>query len=432
MNFPKIPDFKQVLSEIEALAALKSEYGSEDPTAILQESHSVLCQLRHRIADIPVDALQEAKEPNDLQSIKELRSPGPRRIWSTFDPEKYRQRLTGSVLARSAGCTLGAIVEGWPIEKMEKWAKETAHSFPPRDYWPEAVSPSEKRYGVSRCDAYTRDRIDGVPVDDDLAYTQLGLLLLEKYGVAFTTDQVGSMWNEYLNWVWTDMKWPLDRFRAGVAARNAADGNPWQQMICAFIRCDPYGYVAAGWPELAAELSWRDGLMSHRRNGLYGGMFFAAAIAAAFTADHPVEALKIGLSEIPSESRLAKDVRWALDIGKGIKDYRDARSAVDGRFSGMHPVHTINNACLVVFGLMIGGTDVTRVISETVAMGLDNDCTAATAGSIVGAIVGEELIPEHWHRRFNNRMHSYIKDHPVFHISDIIDRYARQAERIWV
>ena len=69
-----------------------------------------------------------------------------------------------------------------------------------------------------------------------------------------------------------------------------------------------------------------------------------------------------------------------------VKDYRDARQAVDARFAGMSPVHTVNNACLTVWGLTIGGRDVTRVIGETVAMGLDNDCTAATAGSLVGAV----------------------------------------------
>ncbi len=100
---------------------------------------------------------------------------------------------------------------------------------------------------------------------------------------------------------------------------------------------------------------------------------------------------------MPRESRLARGVRWAIAIGPSIKDYRDARRAVDERFSSMHAVRTINNAYLVVLGLMIGGSDVTRVIPETVTMGLDNDRTAATAGSIVGAAVGDKLIPELWH-----------------------------------
>ncbi len=330
-----------------------------------------------------------------------------------------------------AGCTLGAPVEGWSVEAMAAWAEEIGDSFPPTNYWSRAKTPSDIRYGVSRFDAYTRDGMDGVPADDDIIYTVLGLMILEKHGPSFTTADVGRMWHGYLNWVYKDMEWPLGRFLAGTPADRAADENPFAELICAFIRCDPYGYLAPGQPERAAALDYRDGFMSHRRNGLYGGMFFSAAISAAFAVDHPAEAIRIGLTEIPSGCRLAKDIRWALKASARMRDYRDARRAVDRRFKGMNGVHTINNACLVVFGLMLGGTDFTRVISETVAMGLDNDCTAATAGSIVGAIVGKSGIPERWRRSFNNRIHTYIRGHSVVEISDLVSRYTGQARALF-
>ncbi|MHC4873649.1 MAG: ADP-ribosylglycohydrolase family protein, partial [Planctomycetota bacterium] len=80
-------------------------------------------------------------------------------------------------------------------------------------------------------------------------------------------------------------------------------------------------------------------------------------------------------------------------------------------------MHTINNACLTIWGITIGGTDFTRVIGETVAMGLDNDCTAATAGSIVGAVVGKKGIPVCWYKNFNNTIHSYLTGKKRFSIS---------------
>jgi hypothetical protein len=63
-------------------------------------------------------------------------------------------------------------------------------------------------------------------------------------------------------------------------------------------------------------------------------------------------------------------------------------------------------------------------------MGLDNDCTAATAGSIVGAVVGKKRIPPHWCRNFNNTVHSYLIGRPRFRINDLVARFGRQAERI--
>ena len=173
-------------------------------------------------------------------------------------------------------------------------------------------------------------------------------------------------------------------------------------------------------------MAWRDSTMSHRRSGLYGGMLFAAAESAAYAVDDPLEAVRIGLSEIPKDCDLARYVRDALNA-KDIRNYREARAWVDERFEGMHIAHTINNACLVVFGLKIGGIDFSKVISETVAMGMDNDCTAATAGSIAGAVVGAKNIPAHWTKGFCNRIHTYIKDNEYVWIDDLLARYEKIA-----
>ncbi len=93
----------------------------------------------------------------------------------------------------------------------------------------------------------------------------------------------------------------------------------------------------------------------------------------------------------------------------------------------MHKIHTINNAALTIWGLKIGGDDYSKVIGETVAMGLDNDCTAATAGSIFGAAYGKSAIPEHWTRDFNNKVYSYIIGKPQFALDDMVDRFSALA-----
>jgi ADP-ribosylglycohydrolase len=160
-------------------------------------------------------------------------------------------------------------------------------------------------------------------------------------------------------------------------------------------------------------------------------MYFSAVIAAAFAVDDPVEALRLGLTEIPRECALAKAVRWALDEAPRIRNYRDARSAVETYCAGMSGVHTINNALLTIWGITLHGTDFSKVIGEVVAMGLDNDCTAATAGSIVGAVVGKRGIPEHWYRPFDNTITTYMIEHETFQIDDVLLRFARQAQRVF-
>ena len=124
---------------------------------------------------------------------------------------------------------------------------------------------------------------------------------------------------------------------------------------------------------------------------------------------------------------MAKGVRWALRAAPKVKDYQQARALVDEKFRDMHKVHTINNACLTVWGITIGKTDFTRVIGETVAMGMDNDCTAATAGSIVGAVIGKRGIPAKWTRGFDNTIHSYLIGRKRFSIQDVLSRFENQA-----
>ncbi len=433
MGYPRLPDFKQLAKQLEVHAQLKHEYGAKKVAPVLAAAEKAMKAALKRLKKLPIDRKLAEKEPDDLGKIRALRPDGPRRMWDSIRKEAYLDRLEGALLGRFAGCTLGAPVEFWSVEKMEALAAENGQPFPPTDYWSYVPDPARKRYQVSPRESYTRDKLDGVPVDDDITYTLLGLLILEDHGPEFGVEDVGRAWTKYLPYACTAEQLALNNLRKGVPAKRAVGkDNPYCEWIGADIRSDPWGYAAPGWPEKAAEMAYYDAYVSHRRQGVYGEMFFSAAIAAAFAVDHPVKAIEIGLTEIPKDCALAKAVRWALEKGTTIENYRQARDAMEKQFKGMHPVHTINNACLTVWGLMIGGTDMTRVISETVAMGMDNDCTAATAGSIVGAVVGKSGTPEHWYRNFHDTVYTYMTGNERFAIADVVARFARQAERVFV
>ena len=431
MPYAKLPDFTAFSRDIELLAQLKSEHGATGIEPILKELEQALKNTMVFLGELREDEQMALREPDDLSDIRALRPDGPRRIGSAI-PRDFSERLEGALIGRMAANVLGDPVEFWDIEKMQALAEETNMPFPPTDYWTYVPNPARLRYGTSRRDEYTRDKLNGVPVDDDLAYTLLGLLIMEEFGPELSVEKIGEAWVKYLPRAATAEGVALRNLNAGVPAAEAAiTNNPMREWIGASIRADPWGYAAPGWPEKAAELAYHDAYISHRRQGIYGEMYFAAAISAAFALDDPVEALKIGLSEIPAECETATAIRWALDVAPQITDYRTARDAMEEKFQGMHKVHTINNACLTVWGITIGATDFTKVASETVAMGMDNDCTAATAGSLVGAVVGKAGISEHWYRNFNDTIQSYLIDHEHFSIADLVKRFREQAKRVW-
>ncbi len=428
---PYYRDIGELAEQVSLWADLRREQGAE-PEVVLRRVRAELTRAARDLERMQPGDASRANEPDDPRGIRALRPKGPRRLWERLPSKGFRKQVLGAWLGRAAGCTLGVPVESWSVEDMAALAELGGQKFPPTDYW--AVHPQAGRahYGTNTMGDYLRGRIRMVPVDDDLGYTLLGLLILERFGPRFTTADVGQAWRRHLPIACTAEDVALRNLKAGVRAVRAAERrNPYQEWIGADIRSDPWGYVAAGWPEKAAELAYRDAYLSHRKNGIYGAMFFAAAIAAAFVVDEPLDALRIGLTEIPRNCRLAADIRWALRRAPALRGWKDAHDLVAKRFKRMHHVHTNNNACLTVFGLALGGGDFTRTIGYTVAMGFDNDCTAATAGSILGAIVGTEGIPEHWWKPFRNRTVTYLKHCPPMKNTAIARRFEVQAERVW-
>ncbi len=425
---PHFEDLRDLAKQVAEWADLRHEQGMPAAPEVARARRE-LKRAQRALQTLAPGRAQVAKEPNNLDAIRALRPRGPRALAGTASPAAFRRRLKGAWLGRAAGCTLGAPVEAWSVADMEALAAECGMAFPPTGYWKDHPNLKQKRYADETFLDFLEGHIRFVPADDDLAYTLLGLLILEEYGPGFTTEDVGAAWLKYLPVACTAERVALENLKEGVPAGKAGEkDNPYQEWIGADIRSDPWGYAAPGRPEQAAAMAYRDAYLSHRQNGIYGAMFFSAAIAAAFVVDDPMEALRTGLTEIPKECRLARDVRWALRIAPGLKDWRAGRAQVDRRFKGMHTVHTNNNACLTVFGLHLGAMDFTKTIGTTVAMGLDNDCTAATAGSILGAIIGIDGIPAHWWKPFRNRVRTYLTGRETFVTTDIVKRFEKVAQ----
>lgn len=426
VQYPDFSELEAMRLELCEYARLKCEQGAPDQAAA--RIRELTAQVRAAIRDlqnIPDDPELLRNEPDDLAQIRALRTEGPRRLWDALPPEDVLlDKLEGALIARTAGCLLGVPVEGATVESMREWCAYTGKQFPPVDYWEQAQMPEVKNFYGAYRHSYQKHEMHSAPVDDDLTYTQLALLILEEYGPDFTTEDVGRAWVKYLPFACTAEEIALNNLHAGVPALEAAEkDNPFRQWIGAAIRSDGFGWAAAGDPERAASMAWRDARLSHRRNGIYGEMFLAAAQSAAFAVDDPLDAVRIALTEIPKDCLLHRDVEWALSHCGEVRDCYDARRLVDERFPGMHIVHTNNNLCLVVFGLALARGDLVRGLSQTVAMGLDSDCTAASAGSILGAVLGKKAIPPYLYERFRDTMETYLLGCGAFSMSGMARRY---------
>ena len=365
----------------------------------------------------------DAAQPDKLEEILALRPEGADA--AAKKPNELYNRMKGALMGRFAGCVLGIPVELYPMDKMQALAIDCGMKYPPEDFWTGTDNPDAIHYKVNKRTEYMRDNLDKVPVDDDITYTILNMLLLEKYGKNYTVDDVAKLWLDVLPYACTAEDEALQQLRAGTRPECAANFNNYVELIGAAIRADAFGYAEAGNPEAAAKLSYNDAYLTHRKNGIYGEMFCAAAVAAAFTAETPLDAIKEGMKQIPKESELYQALEWAFSCEKEVTNYIRARNLLDKKFERMHRVHTIYNMCAIVFALMLGGSDFTKCIGNCVAIGLDNDCTGATVGSIVGACIGFDKIPEHWYNRFNNTVATYITGYEKLELEDVVERFVK-------
>ncbi|MGW1118960.1 ADP-ribosylglycohydrolase family protein [Streptomyces tanashiensis] len=358
---------------------------------------------RHRTGGAVVEVVPTLSAPEE-------------RLPTTPNGTALRDRLHAAWLGRAVGCLLGKPVEKLPLPALRALARAagnwplttwfTARGVPPELL---AAHPWNRRSAATSL----AENIDGMPEDDDLNYPLLNLLLLQRYGRDFTTVDVARLW--------------LDELPAGrtftaerVAYRNLLDGveppltalrrNPFREWIGAQIRADVHGWTHPGDPVAAAAQAYRDAVLTHTANGVYGAMFVAGTLAAAATGAADVhQALAAGLGVIPPRSRLAAAVRLGITAAGSTPDFDAVVDRLHAELGGYHWVHAVPNAALLAAALTHADGDFSRSVCAAVSGGWDTDSNGATAGSVAGLLAGHpDRLPERWTSPLKNRLSTSV------------------------
>ena len=290
----------------------------------------------------------EASEPEELEAILALADPAPA---CAPDPE----RIAGAWVGRAVGL------------RAREARREHLARGDPRDRegtgnWPVragsrllGLDPAvSERYPWNRASRPTSlaENIDGVPEDDDLNFTMLGLLLLERCGTGFDDPTSRSCGSTICR---RDGSSPPSESRCETCSRHylppetATRRNPFREWVGARLRVDAYGWAAAGDPVRAARMAWRDARVSHTANGVYAAMFMAAAHAASLgMATRPPSAPTSGYRS--SRARAASPRRCAPPASLEGR-WEDVVDELYARYGGLHGVHAINNTALVAAAL---------------------------------------------------------------------------------
>ncbi len=423
--------------DLDALAPLQARFeragnSPEELDALFQQARA-----------LPMRVGWAFNEPDELEAIRGLRD-GQGKSFQVDLGEAIFDKMLGAWQGRCFGCALGKPVEGFMEAQgaLRSWQRQKTYltavapnEWPLKDYFP-LHSPAESETGTSMCPLSTREQIAFMETDDDIRYTVLGQIVLDRYGRDFSTWHVGDTWMHFLPYKfvctaetqayrnlverydfhlgsgWGEREQPVDWNWV------ATHQNSYREWIGAQIRVDSYGYGAPGNPELAAEFAWRDARLSHVKNGIYGAMGCAAMIAAAFGTSDLDEIVTAGLSQIPRTSRLYAETREVIALcdrfNRDFNRFEDVISGIYDQLEHYHAVHTNNNYALCVAAVLMSGGDAEKGITFAVMGGFDSDCNGATVGSILGALNGAGKMPQHFVGRLNDTLNSQIPGyHPI-------------------
>lgn len=367
-------------------------------------------------------------EPVTLDEIKALRK--EHKFEEKIpDAETLRKKLLGAWTGRACGCLLGKPVECIRSDELIPLLKETGN-YPMHRYILSTDITDEvcSHYKFHLKNKSYADTVDGMPVDDDTNYVVLAQKIIEDYSRNFESKDVATAWMKYqsvFSYFTAERVAFVNFINCILPPASAMYKNVCREWIGAQIRGDYFGYINPGKPEKAAEMAYRDAVISHVKNGVYGEMFASAMIACAAVTDSIEDIILGGLAQIPSTSRLYEAVMKILDgykNGMTVDECFDVIHAAYDEHTDHGWCHTISNAMIVTAALLYGEGDFGKSICCAVGMAFDTDCNGATVGSILGMRNTIDGIDEYWKKPINGKIHTSIFGVETVNIEAAVDK----------
>ncbi len=183
--------------------------------------------------------------------------------------------------------------------------------------------------------------------------------------------------------------------------------NPHADDIDYQIEADFSGIMAPGMPNTSAEISDKIGHIMNYGDGWYGGVYVGAMYSLAFIHDDINTVVQNALQVIPDESNyykcMADVIAWHQQYPNDWKQtwlevqkkYGQDIGCPNGVFVPFNIDAVVNSAWILV-GLLYGEGDFGKTIELSTRAGDDSDCNPASAGGILGCILGYDNIPDFW------------------------------------
>jgi hypothetical protein len=215
------------------------------------------------------------------------------------------------------------------------------------------------------------------------------------------------------------------------------ENNPHADDIDFQIEADFAGLMNPGMVNSSSEVCDRVGHIMNYGDGWYGGVYVAAMYSLAFYSDDMEFIVSEALKTIPGQSEFYQCIYDVIGWCKEFPDdwkrtWFEAEkkwSSDIGCPAGVFEAFNIDakiNAAYIVIGLLYGDGDFKKSVDISTRCGQDSDCNPASAGGILGAMIGYDNIPDFWKQGLD-RVEDMDFKYTTISLNDVYDMSFRHA-----
>jgi hypothetical protein len=305
----------------------------------------------------------------------------------TLSKEVLKDKIKGAWAAQTIGVTYGGPTEFQYLSRIIPDSVDIVWSDTTMYYW-----------------------MTNIPGLYDDIYMDLTFVeVMEKEGINAPASLHAEAYAKAKYWLWHANQQGRYNILHGIMPPESGHWlqNPHADDIDFQIEADFAGIINPGMPNSALELCDKVGHIMNSGDGYYGGVFVATMYSYAFVNNHIPTIIKNALAMIPKESTfyqcISDVIQWHQDDPHNWKNnwqlIEDKWGNDIGCPDGAHNDFNIDakmNSAYVVLGLLYGQSDFGHTIEIATRAGQDSDCNPATAGAIIGTIIGYDQIPKYW------------------------------------
>lgn len=274
--------------------------------------------------------------------------------------------------------------------------------------------PFEGKRGVVDLDWYIQDNLQGID-NDDIDLQLVWLRACEKYGNKVNSQILAEFWLTYICGNPSEYGTAKNNLRIHMPPPLSGHfGNTNKDSNGGFIRSEIWACLCAGNPDIAVRYAIEDAMVDHSGEGVYAEVFMAALQAEAFVERDIFRLIDKALRYIPEGCGVAKGANCAVSCYRSGKSWKEARKEIlrtvpsgftyGNYYDGQKPEEDIPlgptgydapcSIALILMSILYGEYDFKKTICIAAGCMEDADCTAGSAGSAIGIILGYESLPK--------------------------------------